>query len=603
MQSSGVFASRFASRQSRSIVAIFLLIITITKGELSETESFLGFIRAVDPENATGFARAVPFPYPCSANLKGVSCDLEDGRITEIRLQHLSLKGTIDAKPLCELPNLRYLSLANNLIRGNIPASIENCTGLITLNLSSNLLSGRVPAALRKLKLLSTVDISNNSLSVTAPNRPKFIPTEKKRLDSHHKQIYVARHFLESRKLSNAESPESGGHDTPWYHRWGQCLPLVFGVGFFFLLTWFVGKKAAKLAEEKAILKALSTSPLKVLTPNPLIEEIKPEEGRSELVFFVEEHEAFKLDDLLEAAADLQSQRFRSSLYKVVLKNNIAYAVKRLKKLRVSFEEFGNTLRQVGNMKHPNILPLVGFNSTNEDKLLIYKYQSNGSLLNLCEDYIAGKRDFPWKLRLYIAGGIARGLGFIYERTKEREIIPHGNLKLSNILLGDSMEALISEYGVSKFIDPKVACVLGSNGYMAPEKCFSEQADVYSLGVIMLELLTGKLVKKTGVNLPKWVKSMVREEWTGEVFDKEVSKAAKQWAFPLLNISLKCVADAPDKRPSITEVMEKIEEVIKADQNHLVSDSPMRCAESNYQDCCFLHSVIPETWDTPGSNY
>ncbi|KAF8023783.1 hypothetical protein BT93_F1083 [Corymbia citriodora subsp. variegata] len=462
---------------------------------------------------------------------------------------------------------------------------------LVALNLSSNLLSGRVPIALRKLKLLSTVDISNNNFLVTAPNRPKFIPTEHKRLDSHHKQTYVATHFLKSRKLSEAESPEPSGHDMAWFHHWGWCLLLVFGVGFFFLLIWFVGKKAAKLAEEKAILKALSTSPLKVLPPKPPIKEIEPKEGQSELVFFVEEREAFKLGDLLEAAADLQSQRFCSSLYKVMLKNNITYAVKRLKKLQVSFEEFGNTMRQVGNMKHPNILPLVGFHSTNEDKLLIYKYQSNGSLLNLY--YIAGKRDFPWKLRLYIAGGIARGLGFIYERNTGREIIPHGNLKLSNIF----------EYGVSNFFNPKGPCILASNGYVAPEKCLSEQADVYSLGVIMLELLTGKTVETTKVNLPKWVKSMVREEWTGEVFDKEVSTAAKQWAFPLLNISLKCVADAPDKRPSVAEVVEKIEEVINADQNHLVSTSPMPCAECNYKDCCFLHSVITETWDTPGSNY
>jgi uncharacterized membrane-anchored protein len=64
---------------------------------------------------------------------------------------------------------------------------------------------------------------------------------------------------------------------------------------------------------------------------------------------------------------------------------NIVYAVKRLKKLQVSFEEFGQTMRQIGNLKHPNILPLVGYNSTDEEKLLIYKYQSSGSLLNLLE--------------------------------------------------------------------------------------------------------------------------------------------------------------------------------------------------------------------------
>ena len=73
-----------------------------------------------------------------------------------------------------------------------------------------------------------------------------------------------------------------------------------------------------------------------------------------------------------------------SSLYKVKL-GNILYAVKRLKKLQVSFEEFGQTMTQIGNLKHPNILPLVGYNSTDEEKLLTYKYQSSGSLLNLLE--------------------------------------------------------------------------------------------------------------------------------------------------------------------------------------------------------------------------
>ncbi|PQM34344.1 putative inactive receptor kinase [Prunus yedoensis var. nudiflora] len=114
-------------------------------------------------------------------------------------------------------------------------------------------------------------------------------------------------------------------------------------------------------------------------------------------------------------------------------------------------------MRQIGNLKHPNILPLVGYNSSNEEKLLIYKFQTNGSLLNLLQSYIEGKRDFPWRVRLSIAHGIARGLAFIYQRSDE--CIPHGNLKLSNVLLDDNEEPLISEYGLSSFFDPKKGCV------------------------------------------------------------------------------------------------------------------------------------------------
>lgn len=119
--------------------------------------------------------------------------------------------------------------------------------------------------------------------------------------------------------------------------------------------------------------------------------------------------------------------------------------------------------------------------------------------------------------------------------------------------------------------------------------------------MILLELLTGKTVEKTGMDLPKWVNSMLGEEWIGEVFDKDVSRAAKQWAFPLLNVALKCVLVDPESRPSISEVLDKIEEVASAAGE--VPISPAGSIESSHEDCCLLHSVILETWDTPGSNY
>lgn len=94
-------------------------------------------------------------------------------------------------------------------------------------------------------------------------------------------------------------------------------------------------------------------------------------------------------------------------------------------------------------------------------------------------DYIAGRKDFPWKMRLNIACGIARGLAFIYRKLDgEEEVVPHGNLKPSNILLDENNEPLISEHGLSKFMNPNRGFLFSSQGYTAPEKSLTEKGDV-----------------------------------------------------------------------------------------------------------------------------
>ncbi|PON94113.1 Tyrosine-protein kinase [Trema orientale] len=583
------------------LAVLFLRVMTVIGGESSELESLIRFLRVVDPQNVLRLGQDASRQHPCLDRWKGLKCNLQANTILEIRLENSNFSGILDADSLCKLPNLQVLSLAENQIRGTIPNSILYCRKLAYLNLSSNLLSGRIPRALTRMKYLRKVDISKNQFEGMVPileGEFEQMNTLSMKARTLHSSTMNQEELKDQTNVSS-ESPQSNNpHQESWFHQSKNWLLVFIGIGFFLLLTYFVGKKAAKSASDRAILKSLQDSPSK--TPqDKTVEEVKPEKRLSELVFFVEEEERFKLEDLLDATADLRSQSLCRTLYKVILKNSAAYAVTRLKKLRVSFEEFGQIMRQIGGVKHPNILPLVGYNSTPEEKLLIYKYQNKGSLLNLFEDYIEGKRDFTLRLRLAIAGGIARGLNFIYQTSNEREIIPHGNLKLSNILLDDNDEPLISEFGHSRFLDPEGIGLCFSKGYAAPEKGLTEKGDVFSFGVILLELLTGKPVEKTGIDLPKWVNAMIREEWTGEVFDKELAKAATHWAFSLLNIALKCVSYPPENRPTVEEVSEKIEEVIYAEQDHNMS--PL--SSHDCQGFCLLHSIIPETWDTPGSNY
>ncbi|KAK1397126.1 receptor-like protein kinase [Heracleum sosnowskyi] len=402
------------------------------------------------------------------------------------------------------------------------------------------------------------------------------------------------RRALLQSNASNQAVKEPG--DGISFLRW---LPLVLGLVFFFLLAYFVNRKAVQSAKDKEILKILAQSPAPPnFPPMKDVEEVQPDEVKQpELYFFVEEKDRFKMSDLLEAQADLQGHGLCSSLYKVKLKNrNTIFAVKRLKQSPLSFDEYCTIMEKIGKLQHQNLLPLVAYGFTNETKLLVYKFQPQGSLLSQLEKYTEGKRDFPWTTRLSIAVGIARGLDYIYQMCEDQEVISHGNIKLSNILLNEDDIPLISEYGCSKLVDPKKACLFNANGYTAPEKTLSEQSDVFSFGVILLELLTGKIVEKSGLDLPKWVRAMVREEWTGEVFDKEIAKIAK-YAFPLLNISLKCVAHLPEDRPTIAEVLEKIEEVANVHDD--LSPASTTSIESTPK--CLLHSVVPEEWETPGS--
>ncbi|KAL5983932.1 hypothetical protein ACLOJK_018030 [Asimina triloba] len=498
-------------------------------------------------------------------------CDLETHSIVEIRLEELNLKGEIDADSLCKLPLLQVLSLAKNHIAGKIPESISKCVKLTHLNLSSNLLNGQVPASLTTLKNLRSLDISKNSLLRSVPN---FAQAHK----HEHASAYIMesnitiyeKDDLDNRGNTSSSLGSKSSSETPHRERKITTLKgIVIYVSFFLVLACCLvllivasRKRAKKSTKENEIQEFIhdSPDPIKILTSEE-IEEPQVREEQMELAFFIEKHEQFKIEELLGSAADLQGQSLCSSLFKVTLRENKIFAIKRLKKLNVSMAAFGKRMRWVGNLKHLNLLPLIAYHSSNDDKLLIYGFQRNRSLLYLLENYEEGRRDFPWRHRLSVASGIIRGLDCIY-RNSEDEPVPHGNLKLSNILLGENEEPLISEYGFQQFIDPKRAVLYSSNGYKAPEKSLTEKADIFSFGVILLELLTGKTIERTGLDLPKWVRSKVRAEWTGEVFDKEVNRMGSQWAFPLLNIALQCVSQLPEQRPNIAEVLDKIEEAM-----------------------------------------
>ncbi|XP_072986484.1 inactive leucine-rich repeat receptor-like serine/threonine-protein kinase At5g24100 [Typha latifolia] len=566
-------------QQGVCILALVLFTVAGRGSSISESRYLYHFIQAIDPQNQLEINWDRQIPAYCFVAWMGIKCDALTLEVTEIKLENKGLSGRIDADSLCKLQSIQVVNLANNLITEVIPESISICTSLTYLNLSNNMLLGEVPQSLSGLKNLRSLDISNNNLTGSVPHFKQIIEL------SLHKTLV-------SILSDNNTNPHDNDVDEEKAPKAATVDPRVWVITFlvvFLLLTFllifvcFINKSHYKATEEEET-KWVQESPERNTIATETSEDVTNKaEEIPDIVFFGECQERFNMDDLLNSPADLQGQNIYSSLYRVRLTESAAFAVKRLKNLQALGDDFKLKIMRIGKLKHPNLLPLVAFHFSEHDKLLIYRYQKSGSLSSLLSKY---QTELPWRKRLNIMKGIARGLDYV-EKELGDEATPHGNLKPSNILLSDNdeEETLISEYGIWSLLDPKWALPYSSNGYRAPEKNLTRKSDAFSLGVILLELLTGRSVERSGLDLPGWVKSMVSEEWTAEVFDKEVVRRGRRWAFPLLNVALKCVSKLPENRPDVSEVLQKIEHV----ESNQQEDDDDSCSspssvESNQQE-------------------
>jgi serine/threonine protein kinase len=185
-----------------------------------------------------------------------------------------------------------------------------------------------------------------------------------------------------------------------------------------------------------------------------------------------------------------------------------------------------------------------------------------------------GRTPMDWEARMRTALCAARGVAHLHTAHS----LAHGNVKSSNLLLRpDPDAAALSDYCLHQSFPPAPARPGGSGGgYRAPELVDARRptfrSDVYSLGVLFLELLTCKspahhasLEGGDGaVDLPRWVQSVVREEWTAEVFDAELVRmggSAEEEMVALLQVAMACVSTAPDARPDAPDVVRMIEEI------------------------------------------
>lgn len=162
-------------------------------------------------------------------------------------------------------------------------------------------------------------------------------------------------------------------------------------------------------------------------------------------------------------------------------------------------------------------------------------------------------RAFHWGSRLSVAASVAQTLAHMHKEL-QGDGIAHGNLKSTNILFSKNMDPCITEYGLMSAENQDQTILSLPDGF---------KADIFAFGVILLELLTGEPVQNNGMDLARWVQSVVSEEWTVEVFDKTLVQegASEERMVSLLQVAFKCISPVLNERGTISQVASVINRI------------------------------------------
>lgn len=556
----------------------------------------------------------------------GVSCSSDGTRVVALRLPGLGLYGPIPDNTIGRLDALTTLSLHSNALTGNLPSDITSLPSLRFIfiqqnkfsgeipsslslllkfiDLSFNSFSGEVPTTIQNLTHLTGLNLQNNSLTGSIPNvnLPKLtqLNMSNNQLNGSIPQSlanFSASSFQGNSLLcgqpltqcppSPSPSPSilPASPTIPENHKGKKSLStrviigiVAGGIGGILCLALLILLCCMKRYYTKRGIQQKKDfngggSPKQTEDFSSGVQAAE----KNKLVFFEGCSFNFDLEDLLRASAEVLGKGSYGTTYKAILEEGTTVVVKRLKEVVVGKREFDQQMEVIGTVdQHRNVVALRAYYFSKDEKLLVYDHVPEGSLSTRMHGNRDLGRTLDWESRLRIAHGAASGIAHIHAVSGGKLI--HGNIKSSNVLLTQDNSGCISDVGLTPLMGfPTIPS--RSAGYRAPEvietkKC-TQKSDVYSFGVLLLELLTGKApVQPPGhdevVDLPRWVQSVVREEWTAEVFDTELIKFQnnEDEMVQMLQIAMACVANVPETRPGMSQIVQMIEDIQQIDSGN-----------------------------------
>ena len=493
-----------------------------------------------------------------------------------IQLTANNLTGEIPPE-IGQMAPLSLLHLNRNKLEGFLPSEISKLP-LIVLNLSANALSGAIPSSIGYVRCMQSLDLSRNNFSGVLPSTlnnladlSKFNVSFNVRLEGviplmGQLSTFDNRSFLgnplirwESTNRSSSRTGSPPAEKEPqstspkvvafWVF---LCIAVgSFGCSVLALAMCVTRRRSARTMPEKCRRGGESSSSLELPRTTLLDKGV-----------------SFSYLDIVIATRGFSEETVIGRggfgvVYGGALPGGRAVAVKELQSEgpegEREFQAEMEVLCAAG--KHPNLVALLGWCLFGTQKLLVYEYMEGGSLEGLISDWSR----FGWERRLSAAVGVARALVFLHHECVPAVV--HRDVKASNVLLYGAGRARVTDFGLARVMRPGDShvstVVAGTVGYVAPEYAQTWQAttkgDVYSFGVLVMELATGRRALDKGDEcLVDMVRGVKGEGFKGAV---TVEGFGAEAMGKLLEVGLRCTAEVPLSRPSTKQVLEVLQQI------------------------------------------
>ncbi|XP_027352606.1 probably inactive leucine-rich repeat receptor-like protein kinase At5g06940 [Abrus precatorius] len=453
----------------------------------------------------------------------------------------------------CDSPVMSIVNLSHNSLSGEIP-ELKKCRKLVSLSLADNSLTGEMPPSLAELPVLTYLDLSDNNLTGSIPPGLQNLKLALFNVSFNHLSGKVPYSLISGLPASFLEGnpglcgiglPNSCSDDMPRHHTGGittltcALISLAFVAGTAIVVGGFILYRRSCKGNQVGLWRSVFFYPLRITEHDLLI-------GMNE-------------------KSSMGNGGVFGNVYVVSLPSGELVAVKKLVNFgNQSSKSLKAEVKTLAKIRHKNVVKILGFCHSDESVFLIYEYLHGGSLGDLIS-----RQNFQlqWGIRLKIAIGVAQGLAYLH-----KDYVPHllhRNVKSKNILLDANFEPKLTDFALDRVVgEAAFQSTLNSEAisscYIAPEYGYSkkatEQLDVYSFGVILLELVCGREAEETessdSLDIVKWVRRKVNiTNGVHQVLDPKISHTCQQEMIGVLDIALRCTSVVPEKRPSMVEVV------------------------------------------------
>uniref|UniRef100_A0A1J3FGL6 Protein NSP-INTERACTING KINASE 2 n=1 Tax=Noccaea caerulescens TaxID=107243 RepID=A0A1J3FGL6_NOCCA len=519
-------------------------------------------------------------------------------KLNVLSLQHNKLTGEAPSS-LGNLSMLSRLDLSFNNLLGTIPKTLDTIPQLDTLDLRNNTLSGFVPPGLKKLNGRFQFENNTGLCGIDFPSLracsafddanieqlkqpPGEVDTDKSTLHNISESVYLQRHC-------NQEHCKKPSSRLPQVALISSVVTVTITLIGACLLTFFRYRRRKQKISNTAEpsegrlstdhqQKDLRASPLMSLAYTKEWDPLGDSRNGAEFaqephhLFVVNSSFRFNLEEVESATqcfseSNLLSRNSFTSVFKGILRDGSLVAIRSINISSCKNEEveFMNGLKLLSSLSHENLVKLRGFccSRGRGECFLIYDFASKGKLSNFLDlQEQETNQVLDWPSRVSIIKGIAKGIAYLHGSDQQKKpTIVHRNISVEKILLDERFNPLIADSGLHNLLaDDLVFSALKTSaamGYLAPEYVttgkFTEKTDVFAFGVIILQILSGKLVLTSSLRTAaeNGQHCGFMDEYLHGEFDKPE-------AIAMARIAMSCTQEIPNNRPNIETLLVEI---------------------------------------------